>query len=94
MGSGVHVVDLSPFFPTRDTQRTLRLSSHRAQVPSTACEQQQERALLVRSVQVVEDLAILATAFMVTVSGFVEGVSRVFFKRLLGLKGTAAKNTS
>jgi hypothetical protein len=46
MGSGVRVVDLSPYAQTRDTQRTFRLSGPRAQVPSSACEQQQERALL------------------------------------------------
>jgi len=37
MGSGVRVVDLSQYPPTRDTQRTFRLSGPRAQVPSSAC---------------------------------------------------------
>ena len=76
MGSGVRVVDRSLYLPTRDTQRTFRLSSPRAQVPSSAREQQQEHALLAHSVQGVGDLVTLATAFMMTVSGFVEVVSR------------------
>jgi hypothetical protein len=80
MGSGVRVVDLSLYLPTRDTQRTFRLSGPRAQVPSSACEQQQERALLAHSVQVVEDLVTLAMEFMMTVSGFVEVVSRPFLR--------------
>jgi hypothetical protein len=66
--------------PIRDTQRTFRLSGPRAQGPSSACEQQQERALLAHFVQVVGDLVTLATAFMMTVSGFVEGVSRAFLR--------------
>lgn len=79
MGSGVRVVDLSQYPPTRDTQRTFRLSCPRAQVPFSTCKQQQ-RALLAHSVQVVGDLVTLATAFMMTVSGFVEVVSRAFLK--------------
>jgi hypothetical protein len=77
MGSGVRVVDLSLYTPTRDTQRTF---SPHAQVPSSACEQQQARALLAHSVQVVGDLVTLATAFMMTASGFVEVVSRAFLR--------------
>ena len=80
MGSGVRVVDLSQYPPTRDTQRTFRLSCPRAQVPFSTCKQQQQRALLAHSVQVVGDRVTLATAFMMTVSGFVEVVSRAFLK--------------
>ena len=80
MGSGVRVVDLSLYHPTRDTQRTFRLSGPRAQVPSLACAQQQKQALLVHSVQVVGDLVTLATAFLMTVIGFVEVVSRAFLR--------------
>lgn len=75
MGSGVRVVDLSRYLPTRDTQRTLRVSGFRAQVPSLACAQQKKRALLVHGVQVVGDLVTRATAFTMMVSGFVEVVS-------------------
>jgi len=74
MGSGVRVVDLSPYLRTRDTQRTFRTSGPRAQVPSSAREQQQEHALLAHSVQT------LATAFMMTVSGFVGVVSRALLR--------------
>jgi hypothetical protein len=80
MGSGVRVVDLSQYPPTRDTQRTFRLSCPRAQVPFSTCKQQQQRALLAHAAQVVGDLVTLATAFMMTVSGFVEVVSRAFLK--------------
>lgn len=80
MGSGVRVVDLSLYAQTRDIQRTFRLSGPRAQVPSSACEQQQERALRAHCVQVVGDLVTLGTAFMMTVSGFVEVVSRAFLR--------------
>jgi hypothetical protein len=80
MGSGVRVVDLSQHRPTRDTQRTFRLNCPRAQAPFSTCKQQQQRALLAHSVQVVGDLVTLATAFMMTVSGFVEVVSRAFLK--------------
>ena len=80
MGSGVRVVDLSPYLRTRDTQRTFRTSGPRAQVPSSAREQQQEHALLAHSVQGVEDLVTLATAFMMTVSGFVGVVSRALLR--------------
>ena len=73
-------MDLSLYAQTRDTQRTFRLSGPRAQVPSSACEQQQERALLAHCVQVVGDLVTLGTAFMMTVSGFVEVVSRAFLR--------------
>ena len=38
MGSGVRVVDLLPYLPTRDTQRTFRLRSPRAQVPSVSLQ--------------------------------------------------------
>ena len=79
MGSGVRVVDLSQYPPTRDTQRTFRLRSPRVQVPSSACERQQKQPLA-HSVQVVGDLVTLATAFMMTVSGFVEVVLRAFLK--------------
>jgi hypothetical protein len=67
-------------FAIPPTQRTFRLSGPRAQGPSSACEQQQERALLAHSVHVVGDLVTLAMAFMMTVSGFVEGVSRAFLR--------------
>jgi hypothetical protein len=77
MGSGVRVVDLSLYFPTRDTQRRFRLRCPRARVHSLACEQQQERALLAQPVQGVGDLVTLATAFMMMGNGFVEVVSRV-----------------
>ena len=80
MGSGVRVVDLSQFPPTLDTQRIFRLSCPRAQVPFSTCKQQQQRALLAHSVQVVGDLVTLATAFMMMVSGFVEVVSRASLK--------------
>jgi len=80
MGSGVRVVDLSQFPPTGDTQRTFRLNCPRVQVPFSTCKQQQQRALVAHSVQVVGDLVTLATAFMMTVSGFVEVVSRAFLK--------------
>ena len=80
MGSGVRIVDLSQYPPTRDTQRTFRLTCPRGQVPFSTRKQQQQRALLAHSVQVVEDLVTLATAFMMTVSGFVEVVSRAFLK--------------
>ncbi len=80
MGSGVRVVDLSLYPPSRDTQRTFRPTGRRAQVPSLACEQQQEHALLAHSVQGVGDLVTLATAFMMPVSGFVEVVSRPFLR--------------
>jgi hypothetical protein len=60
----VRVVDLSLYLPTRDTQRTLRLSGPRARVHSLACEQQQEGALLAQPVQGVGDLVTLAAAFM------------------------------
>lgn len=80
MGSGVRVVDLSQYPPTRDTQHTSGLSCPRAQVPFSTCKQQQQRALLAHSVQVVGDLVTLATAFMMMVSGFVEVVSRASLK--------------
>ena len=80
MGSGVRVVDLSQYPPTLDTQRTFRLSRPRVQVRFSACKEQQQRALLAHSVQVVGDRVTLATAFMMTVSGFVEVVSRAFLK--------------
>jgi hypothetical protein len=80
MGSGVRVVDLLLYLPTRDTQRTFRLRGPRARVHSLACEQQQERALLAQPVQGVGDLATLATAFMMMGSGFVEVVSRVMLR--------------
>ena len=37
--------------------------------------------MLAHAVQVAGDLVILATDFMMTVSGFVEAVSRAFFKK-------------
>ena len=80
MGSGVRVVALSPYLRTRDTQRTFRLRGPRAQVPSSTREQQQEHALLAHAVQGVGDLVTLATAFMMTVSGFVEVVSRAMLR--------------
>ena len=80
MGSGVRVVDRSLYGQTRDTQRTFRLSGPRAQVPSSACEQQFKNLLLAHSVQAVGGLVTPATAFMMTVSGFVEVVSRAFLK--------------
>jgi len=77
MGSGVRVVDRSLYLPTRDTQRIFKLTNARAQGPSATHEQRQE---LAHAVQVVEDLVILATVFMKTESGFVEGVSRAFLR--------------
>ena len=80
MGSGVRVVDLSQYPPIRDTQRTFRIIGSRAQIPSSACKQQQERVLLAHCVLVVGDRVTLATAFMMMVNGFVEVVSRAFLR--------------
>lgn len=80
MGSGVRVVDLSLYLPTRDIQRTFKQSGPRAQFLSSTCEQHQERAMLAHSVQVAGDLVILATAFMMTASGFVEVASQAFLR--------------
>jgi hypothetical protein len=73
MGSGVRGVDLSLYLPIHDTPRTFRLSGPRAQV-------QPEHALLAHAVQCVGDLVTLATAFMMTVNGFVEVVSRAMLR--------------
>jgi hypothetical protein len=79
-GSGVRVVELSPYRPTRDIQRISRLHSPHAQIPSAMHEQQRGHAPLCLAVQSVGDLVTLATAFMMTVSGFVEGVSRAILR--------------
>jgi hypothetical protein len=79
MGSGVPVVDRSRYLPTRDTQHTFRLSSPCTQIPCSA-RAQQEPALLAHAVQGVGDVATPATAFMMTVSGFVEAASQAMLR--------------
>lgn len=69
MGSGVRGVDPSLYLPIRDTRRTFRHSSPRAQI-------QREYALQAHAVYGVGGLGTLATVFMMTVSGFVAAVSQ------------------
>lgn len=80
MGSGVRVVDLSLYAPTRDTQRIFKLTGQLVHRRLSTRKQQWERALLAHSVQVVEDLVTLETEFMMTANGFVEVVLRALLR--------------
>ena len=81
MDTGVRVVDLSLYLPTRDTRPTFRPSSSRAQIPLAACDQRPYHVLLAHAAQGVGGLVTLATAYMMTVSGFVEAVSRAMCEK-------------